>query len=134
MKLELIRKVFTNISTIGDLLIDGKWFSFVLEDVVRPLDKVPGETAIPYGTYEVITNWSVRFKRVMPLLLNVLGFEGVRIHWGNTDADTEGCILLGYIKNPDFVGQSKAAFFDFMPILKQGLETGKVFLTISKEV
>jgi hypothetical protein len=70
----------------------------------------------------------------MPLLLNVPGFEGVRIHSGNTDKDTEGCILLGYIKNPNFVGQSHAAFIDFFPLLISALETGKVILTIRKEV
>jgi hypothetical protein len=146
LKLELIRKVFTDISTIGDLLIDGKRFSYALEDkdMQRLEDgsiipwsgelKIPGETAIPYGTYEVITDFSNRFKRVMPLIKDVPGFAGVRIHTGNTAENTEGCLLLGYIKNPNFVGQSKKAFDDFFPLLKSGLKEGKVWLTISAEV
>ncbi len=131
MKLELIRKEFTDRSTIGDLLIDGKRFCYTLEDVFRE-KKIFGETCIPYGTYEVITNWSNRFKKIMPLLLNVPGFEGIRIHAGNDAEDTEGCILLGYKKEKDFVGQSKVAFFDFFYQLKNGLKDGKVYLIISK--
>ena len=139
MKLTLIRKVFTDVSIIGDLLIGGdipietKRFCYTLEDTIQGM-KIPGVTAIPYGVYEVITNWSTRFQKVMPLLLDVPWFEGIRIHNGNTDKDTIGCILLGYIKNPNFVGQSLAAFNDFMPLLKAGLKEGKVWLTISKEV
>jgi hypothetical protein len=131
MKIDLIRKEFTTISTIGDFLVDGKRLCYSLEDCVRDV-KIPGETAIPYGTYEVITNYSVRFKRVMPLLLNVPGFEGVRVHSGNTDADTEACILLGYIKNPNWVGQSRDAFNAFFPLLTEALSSGKVWITISK--
>jgi hypothetical protein len=132
MKLDLIRKDFTDKSTIGDLLIDGKFFCFTLEDVPRAV-KIPGETAIPEGTYQVITNYSNRFKTVMPLLLNVPNFEGVRFHSGNSSADTEGCILLGFTKSKDFICNSRKAFNAFMPKLKEGLKTGKVFLTISRE-
>lgn len=147
MKLEIIRKTFTDISTIGELTIDGKHFSYTLEDKERqtqpegavrswsPDLKIQGETAIPYGTYEVITNYSTRFKKVMPLLLNVPSFEGVRIHNGSYAGDTEGCPLIGYIKAKDFIGQSRLAFGDFMPLLTAALEDGgRVFLTIKKEV
>lgn len=132
MKLDLVRKEFTEHSTIGDLLIDGQFFCFTLEDTVREV-KIPGQTAIPYGSYEVITNYSNRFKKVMPLLLNVPHFEGVRIHAGNTNKDTEGCILLGYTKEKDFIGQSRPALFDFMTKLKAGLKDGKVRIEIKNE-
>ncbi len=132
MKLDLIRKEFTIYSTIGDFLIDGKRFCYSLEDVVRE-EKIKGETAIPYGTYEVIINWSSRFKKLMPQILNVPGFEGVRIHPGNDRDDTEGCLLIGYTKVKDFVGESQKAFHDFFPLLEEGLKTGKVLITISKE-
>jgi hypothetical protein len=88
--------------TIGDLYIDGDWFCFILEDVVREVEgqpveswKVKGATAIPAGTYRVQITYSNRFKRDLPLLVGVPGFEGIRIHPGNTDADTEGCLLPG---------------------------------------
>lgn len=132
MELKLIRKEFTDHSTIGALMIDGKFFCYTLEDYIRDV-KIAGETAIPYGVYEVITNYSNRFKKVMPLLLHVEGFEGVRIHAGNTAENTEGCILVGKSKMVDFIGNSRAAFDAFMPILQSGLEAGKVILTITKE-
>jgi len=129
MKLDLIRKVFTESSTIGDLLINGEFFCYTLEDVPRVV-KIPGETAIPCGTYQVITNYSNRFKKIMPLLLNVPGFEGVRIHSGNTAKDTEGCILLGYSKDNNFVGESRNAFTEFFKRLQSGLKDGKVQITV----
>lgn len=82
--------------TIGKLIIDGKYFCDTLEDVVRNQDiKVHGKTAIPFGRYKIIMNMSNRFKKIMPLLLNVPNFEGVRIHAGNFAENTEGCVLCG---------------------------------------
>ena len=132
MELSLIRKEFTTESTIGDLLIDGKFYSFTLEDMYRD-KKINGVTAIPYGTYEVIINFSNRFQRPMPLLLNVPGFDGIRIHNGNKAEHTEGCILVGFTKGKDFIGNSKSAFIQFMPKLQAGLKTGKVFIEITRE-
>ena len=91
--------------TIGKLYIDGAYFCDTLEDTDR-LDKgmtaaqlaskkIPGQTAIPEGTYKVIVNVSPKFKRLLPRLVNVPGYEGVLIHRGNTPADTAGCILVG---------------------------------------
>lgn len=132
MKLTLIRKEFTDISTIGDLLIDGQFFCYVLEDMIRPEGvKIPGQTAIPYGSYEVITNYSNRFKKVMPLLLNVPHFEGVRIHSLNTAEQTEGCIGIGFTKGVDFIGQSRSAFADFIEKLRAGLAEGKVRIEVT---
>lgn len=98
MILYLLRNLYTDHSTRGILLINNKIFCYTLEDTVRPkgADKVPGQTAIPAGRYEVILNFSNRFQKIMPLLLNVPGFVGIRIHGGNTAADTEGCILTAY--------------------------------------
>ena len=91
--------------TIGKLYIDGAYFCDTLEDTDR-LDKgmtaaqlaakkIPGQTAIPEGTYKVIVNVSPKFKRLLPRLVNVPGYEGILIHRGNTPADTAGCILVG---------------------------------------
>ena len=98
MKLKVERRFLGPDYTIGTLEVDGKYFCDTLEDRVRDLSrekKVPGETAIPAGRYEVIVNISPRFKRKLPRLLNVPGFEGILIHRGNTPEDTAGCILVG---------------------------------------
>ena len=109
MQITVKRLHKTDTSTIGELLIDGIFECYTLEDVERPV-KIKAETAIPKGTYKVIINQSNRFKRLMPLLLNVPNFEGVRIHAGNTNHDTEGCILVGRTRSKDFIGQSRKAY------------------------
>ena len=92
--------------TMSRLFVDGENFCNALEDTDRGLyhgmsredvlaKKVKGATAIPRGTYNVIYTYSPRFKRKLPLIENVTGYEGVRIHPGNTAKDTEGCILVG---------------------------------------
>jgi len=129
MILTLTRKEFTDKSTIGDLQM-GEWTCYTLEDMVREGPKVPGKTAIPYGLYEVIISFSNRFQRPLPLLMNVPGFEGIRIHPGNTDKDTEGCILVGKTKAADFVGGSRAAFMELFPKLHDALETEKVYVQV----
>jgi hypothetical protein len=130
MQLELKRKWFTPNSTIGELFVDGVFECFVLEDCYRPNEpKVPGKTAIPTGRYEVRITPSPRFKRDLPLLLGVPGFEGVRIHPGNTPADTEGCLLPGRVRGDDRVLESRAAFDALFEKLKRA--TGPITLTIS---
>jgi len=109
MQITIKRLHKTDVSTIGELLIDGIFECYTLEDIERPV-KIKAETAIPKGTYKVIINMSNRFKRLMPLLLNVPNFEGVRIHAGNTNHDTEGCILVGRTRSKDFIGQSRKAY------------------------
>jgi hypothetical protein len=96
MNLYVLRTNYNEECTIGLMLINDTVFGYTLEDVVRPNNspKVYGKTAIPSGRYQVIVNTSSRFNRPMPLLLNVPGFSGIRIHGGNTDKDTEGCILV----------------------------------------
>jgi hypothetical protein len=143
MNLFIKRRWFTNISTIGELYIDTHWQCYTLEDKMREkFDqekhlwiwrhefKIPAMTAIPSGHYQVIVDFSNRYQRPMPHILNVPDFEGIRIHPGNTAQDTEGCILLGRGKQPDFVTHSRDAFNEFYEKLNHGLEQGKVFLTI----
>lgn len=109
MKITVKRIHKTSTSTIGELYIDGVFECYTLEDIEREV-KIKSETAIPKGTYKVIINQSNRFKRLLPLLLNVPNFEGVRIHSGNTNHDTEGCILVGQTRSKNFIGQSRKAF------------------------
>lgn len=126
LKLKLTRKEYTAKSTIGDLDIDGKFFCYTLEDRVRAPDmKVPGKTAIPAGTYKVVINFSHKYGRRMPQVLDVPNFEGIRIHSGNTDADTSGCILLGQTKGQDVVGLSRLAYAAFFQCLADAIENGE---------
>lgn len=109
MVIHVKRLYNTENSTIGEMTIDGVFECFTLEDKERPV-KIKSETAIPKGTYKVIINMSNRFKKLLPLLLNVPNFEGVRIHPGNSNHDTEGCILVGRTRSKDYIGQSRKAF------------------------
>lgn len=120
MKLTLSRRPSANGATIGNLTVNGKHECYTCEDVVRPDgEKVPGKTAIPAGTYRVVITQSPRFNRRLPILLDVPGFEGVRIHPGNTAEDTEGCILPGRGFLPDRVTQSVLAFDALFAKLEQ---------------
>jgi hypothetical protein len=111
MNIELIRAMCGAVCTIGKLYVDGVDTCYTLEDVVRPDgEKVYGETAIPYGRYRVVVTFSNRFQRHLPLLVDVPNFKGVRIHPGNTAANTEGCILVGLERDGNSVIRSREAF------------------------
>lgn len=119
-------------ATIGGLYIDGDFECNTLEDVVRDV-KIPGATAIPSGTYQLVIDHSDRFGCDMPHILNVPNFGGIRIHAGNTDADTEGCILLGVSTgDPDFVTMSRLTFNKFYSKLMNRLNGGEqVSITVT---
>jgi hypothetical protein len=126
--------------TISDIYIDGVWFSNVLEDRDRGLHqtdaldyiekvKVKHETAIPYGTYQVVMSYSNRFQKYLPELLNVPGFAGIRLHAGNTEADSSGCLLPG-IKAKDRVIQSRVTFTKLMSLIQKKIKQEKVYISI----
>jgi hypothetical protein len=129
MNLKLVRRTLTEQSTIGTLSINGIFECFTLEDRVRPV-KIHGATAIPAGIYEVAITFSDRFQKPLPLLLNVPNFAGIRIHPGNTAADTEGCILVGTTERKDFVGSSRVAFRALFTKLDAALRREKVFIEV----
>lgn len=129
LMMRLIRKIYSDTSTIGELYFKDKFTCYTLEDTVRRL-KIPTRTAIPAGRYEVIINDSQRFGRKLPLLLNVPFYSGVRIHVGNKPEDTDGCILVGKILMKDFIGKSRQALDELMPMLTTELSHGKVYLDI----
>lgn len=114
--------------TIGKLYVNGVYFCDTLEDTDRGLSdsmqvnevlakKRKGITAIPIGKYDVILTFSPKFKRVLPLLLNVKCYEGVRIHHGNTHDSTEGCLLVGENKVKGQVINSRATLERLMSLL-----------------
>ena len=130
MNLKLRRTTFTGRSTIGELSVDGAFECFTLEDMVRPV-KVPGTTAISEGVYVVSVSFSDRFKRLLPEVHDVPNFTGIRIHYGNTDADTEGCILVGQTEGADFIGNSRAAFNKLFPKIQAAAQKEKIFLEVT---
>ena len=115
MHLRVLREPSTAAATLGILLIDGVFACWTLEDVVRPV-KIPGETAIPAGRYDVRLSLSQRFQKVLPEVLAVPGFAGIRIHAGNTQADTHGCVLGGRVRVYDRVEESKLALMNGMAL------------------
>ncbi len=133
MELTIIRKEFTERSTIGDLLIGEDFNCFTLEDMVRePGVKILGKTAIPKGRYPLIIDQSVRFRRAMPHILDVPMFTGIRIHTGNRAIDVEGCIAVGYTKDKDFIGRSVEAFNIFFDRLYEILLHDTAFITVMR--
>lgn len=127
MHLVLQRQPTASGCTIGRLQVDGADQCWTLEDVVRPpsATKVPGATAIPAGTYRVTVTWSPRFKTRLPLLHDAPGFEGVRIHPGNTADDTEGCILVGADRGKAAILRSRAAFGPLLQKLDDAAARGE---------
>ena len=134
MELKLLRKYCKPSYTIGQLYIEDKYFCDTLEDTVRDLvteKKVKGRTAIPAGRYRVVLNWSPRFGKPLPLLLDVPHFDGIRIHAGNTAKDTEGCILVGRNTQPGTVTESKATMTDLMQVLTSANNRGEdIWITV----
>jgi hypothetical protein len=141
MKIKINRKFFTEKSTIGEMYINDSLVKecYTLEDKVRGPGEaqVSGATAIPDGNYKVIIDFSNRFQVMMPHVLNVAGGNlmfsgknindcGIRIHCGNTDKDTLGCILIGQTYTTDFIGNSRLAYEAFFPKLQTALQRGEV--------
>ncbi len=125
MYLQLVRESFTDKATKGKLFVNGEFECYTLEDKDRSLEdggeKVYGETAIPRGIYTVQLTYSNRFKTILPLLLDVPQFTGIRIHKGNYSKDTDGCILVGKRNiedNDNWIGDSKSALTALMAKLE----------------
>lgn len=108
MNLLVTRQTFTELSTMGELAIDGAFFGHTLE----PPKRETKPCAIPLGTYDVSIRWSERHQRLIPHVENVPGFSQIEIHIGNFPHDTEGCLLIGNVvsSTPDQILGSKIAF------------------------
>lgn len=150
MELVLNRILKTNDYTIGEFSVDGKYLCDTIEDAVRPLpescpntpkgiackckEKVYGKTAVPAGTYKVKLGYSNRFRRILPQVLDVPHFLGILIHTGNSNKDTEGCIIVGTWdgKTENWVSNSRAAFNKLMPLLRDATDNKEeITLTIN---
>lgn len=130
MKLSVVRSLSKNGCTLGELFVDGKFQCYTLEDEVRE-KKVAGKTAIPKGAYQVTIDLSTRFGKLMPHVLNVPGFTGIRIHSGNTAENTDGCILVGNTKGVSSIGESRAAYSILFAMLSEAKRNGEeITLTI----
>ena len=110
--------------TIGRVFIDDEFFANSMEDRDRGLTKdmplkeiqrikVYGETAIPTGEYDVQMTYSPKYRRMMPEILNVPGWIGVRMHSMNTAKDSEGCIGYGKNDKPGWISNSRATMREF---------------------
>ena len=145
MEIVVTRKTFGTKSTLGTLTIDGNPCCVTLEDLDRGLSsdmavadiakiKVQNETAIPTGRYQLGKLFWARFNQDYPHIQDVPGFAGVLIHGGVTDADTEGCILIGtsFVNDDYMTGQPQAKEFLF-PKIFAALGAGEqVWLTVTK--
>ncbi len=136
----------TPFSVVSNCIVNREECGYCIEDTVREelvegdwtwnvANKIPGETAVPSGTYKVIISFSKRFQKELPLLLDVPNFKGIRIHPGNEPKNTEGCILPGTKwrkKNPDWVSHSKKAFNPLFDKIKAALDDGEdVYIRIN---
>lgn len=136
--LRVIREPSIDGRTLGVLFVDDRFFGFTLEDTIRDRDgvpvevwKVPGETAIPAGRYRVTISHSARFGRPLPEVLAVPGFTGIRLHPGNTSAETSGCVLVGLTRGGAGIGKSREACDLVQAVISAALGRGEsVFLAI----
>jgi hypothetical protein len=125
MKLKVIRETKNDVCTIGSLFINDVFFCYTLEDKDRGLKqsdsllfiqakKIFGLTAIPSGFYKLTVNQSPKFKRMLPRILDIKGFDGVLLHRGNSANDSLGCILIGYKKGDNSIFESTKAETDLV--------------------
>ena len=144
MDLKLIRKYKKQNYTIGKLYINGTYFCDTLEDTDRglssdmPLEeikkkKVYGSTAIPSGVYKVLYTYSPKFKRMLPLINNVKGFDGIRVHSGNTEKDSLGCILLGKNTKVGMVTDSRNTCNKFYKLIEDAITKRGEAITLKIE-
>ena len=142
MEIKLIRKYYQTKYTIGRLYINNRFFSDCLEPPSQHLTercsmdtiqnaKNKGYRAIPTGRYRILITRSPRFGRWLPLLMNVKGFEGIRIHPGNKPEDTQGCILPGFNRRKGYVLDSTRCVLTLVKMMTEAMEKGeKVFVKV----
>ena len=142
MEIKLIRKYYQAKYTIGRLYVNNRFFSDCLEPPSLHLTersalgtiliaKYKGYRAIPTGRYRILITRSRRFGRWLPLLLNVKGFEGIRIHAGNKPEYTRGCILLGFNRRKGYVLDSTRCVLTLVKMMTEAIaKVEKVFMEV----
>ena len=134
MRLTLIRIANRPTYCIGKLYIDGKWFCDVIEDTDRGLSDEMAEEEIikkKVGIYPVYLTYSPKYKKKMPLIDNVKGYSGIRIHSGNTSKDTEGCLIVGKNKEVGKVLESRKTYNTLFKKLVQA--NSKIIIDIQRK-
>lgn len=123
--------------TVGRMYVDGNFFCNTLEDKVRDIEKegkIYGETAIPYGEYEVVFSYSPKFKRNLPRLINVPHFDGILIHSGNTAKDSLGCILVGKNTQKGMLTESRVTSDALNKLISKAQNSGeKITIKITEK-
>ena len=141
MEIKVVRYILTNEYTVGKMYIDGEYITDTIEDRFREIekkeDKVYGLTAIPCGSYPVVLDFSSKYSKMMPHILDVPYFSGIRIHCGNSDEDSLGCIIVGeFVQGVagGWVKNSRITYSKVFTKLKEASDKGeRIFITISIE-
>lgn len=144
MEIKVVRKEFADTYCMGELYINDKFFCYTMEDKDRGVTegdslseikevKVPKRTAIPYGDYRIMLSFSKKLKRFLPLVLDVPGFKGIRIHKGSTEDWSSGCILVGMERTARKLKNIVEAEKALMNVLKAVNEIEPIYIKIIKE-
>jgi Family of unknown function (DUF5675) len=124
-------------STCGEMLVSGQTL-FTLELPVK--DGLPG-SAIPPGRYKIEFQpspkfmesndpWVQRYAQAMPHVTGIPNRSLIMVHWLNTPDETDGCIGVGLEHEPDFIGESRAAFEYFYGTIAPYVEAGNCWLNV----
>jgi Family of unknown function (DUF5675) len=134
-------------STLSKLWLNGQEICFILEDGSRET-KEYGKTRIPSGRYKMaqITQgrFFTRYKEIFGFafalgITNVLFFENIRIHAGNSVEDTLGCLLTGtqatYNKKTDCyeVTESLKSYSKLWKLIQNEMKNNNVFINIERQ-
>lgn len=124
------RTIFTNESTIGEFRVDNEFLCWTLEDTCRK-NKIPHQTAIPPGRYEIVLRHSEKWKQTVPWLLEVPNFTNIQIHPGNSKDDTSGCILVGMRKGENMIYDSRKAFELVKKEILKKMAAGPIYMLVT---
>jgi len=133
MELVVERKYKKQGYTIGNLLVDGKWYCNTLEPPLGTeveMRTAGSKKCIPPGTYNIRMAWSQKFQEILPRIENVSGRFGILIHAGNTVKDTSGCILVGRNLQVGRVLDSRKTLNMILALIKTAIKKEQIKITI----